>query len=73
MNAIDVRGLSCPLPVLKTKQALDKGMEELQVLGSGQTAQQNVVKFAKSQGCDTEIVNKKDDEWQIIITKRPGK
>ena len=29
MDILDVRGLSCPIPVLKTKKAVEKGLTEL--------------------------------------------
>jgi TusA-related sulfurtransferase len=31
METVDVRGLSCPMPVIRTKQAIDKGARELLV------------------------------------------
>ena len=34
MDILDVRGLSCPLPVMKTKKVLDSGVQELQIEGS---------------------------------------
>ncbi|NLK52761.1 MAG: SirA family protein [Syntrophomonadaceae bacterium] len=72
MDILDVRGLSCPLPVLKTQKFLDKGIQELQVMGTGNTAKQNVSKFAKSKGYNVEVTGETVDEWQIIISKKPG-
>ena len=34
MDTLDVRGLSCPIPVLKTKSP-DQGQRELQIIGTG--------------------------------------
>ncbi|NLC08310.1 MAG: SirA family protein [Syntrophomonadaceae bacterium] len=70
MDILDVRGLSCPLPVLKTQKALNKGIEELQVLGSGNTAKQNVSKFAKAKGYQVEITSEINDEWQLVVRKK---
>ncbi|NPV89836.1 MAG: SirA family protein [Firmicutes bacterium] len=72
MDALDVRGLSCPIPVLKTQKALEKGPAELQVVGTGNTAKQNVAKFAKSKGYDVQVNSETDDVWQMVISKRSG-
>lgn len=69
MDTLDVRGLSCPLPVMKTKKVLDSGVQELQVIGSGGTAKQNVTRFAKSQGFEVEIKHEADGEWTMVLTK----
>lgn len=69
MDTLDVRGLSCPLPVLKTKKVLDKGCQELQIIGSSKVSQENVGKFAASQGFSVKLVSDLPDEWNIIITK----
>lgn len=69
MDTLDVRGLSCPIPVLKTKKALEKGYQELKIIGSSNVSRENVSKFAVSQGFKVEVLNEKSDEWNIIITK----
>ncbi|MGI6649095.1 MAG: sulfurtransferase TusA family protein [Bacillota bacterium] len=69
MANLDVRGLSCPLPVLKTQKALEKGIEELRVIGSGNTAKHNVSKFAKAKGYQVNVTSETDDEWCLMIKK----
>jgi tRNA 2-thiouridine synthesizing protein A len=69
MDNLDVRGLSCPIPVMKTKKALDKGCPELQVTGTGNVARENVSKYATSQGFVVKPVSDDSDEWSIIISK----
>jgi len=69
MDTLDVRGLSCPLPVLKTKKALEKGCQELEIIGNSKVSQENVSKFATSQGFTVKLVSEKPDEWKIIIDK----
>lgn len=71
MDSIDVRGLSCPLPVLKTQKALARGITELQVIGSGNTSKQNVSKFACSTGLCVDIQQDDGDEWILILKKTP--
>lgn len=67
MDTLDVRGLSCPLPVLRTKKEIDKGVKELQVLGSGSVAKQNVTKFARSCQLEVVMVTDGEDEWEMVI------
>jgi selenium metabolism protein YedF len=66
---IDARGLSCPLPVIKTKQALD-AMESgmVTVLIERPEGRQNVERFAKSQGHTVETTEK-DGLYSIRVTK----
>jgi selenium metabolism protein YedF len=66
---IDVRGLNCPIPVVKTKKALED-MEEgdITVLIERPDGCQNVKRFAESQGCSVSI-DEKDDLFYIHIHK----
>ena len=69
MDTLDVRGLSCPLPVLKTKKALENGCQELDIIGSSNVSRENVSKFATSQGFTVKLVSDQSDEWNIVINK----
>lgn len=69
MDTLDVRGLSCPIPVIKTKNMLDKGCQELQINGTGNVSRENVTKYACSQNYVVKLVNDSPDEWSIIISK----
>ncbi len=66
---IDVRGLNCPIPVVRTKKALE-GMEEgdLTVVIERPEGCQNVRRFAESQGC-TVTVDEKEGLFYILIHK----
>lgn len=49
---IDARGLACPLPVIKTKKALEKITEgDVTVIIERPEGSQNVQRFADSQNC----------------------
>ncbi|MDH7478651.1 MAG: sulfurtransferase TusA family protein [Syntrophomonadaceae bacterium] len=72
MDSLDVRGLSCPIPVLRTQKALEKGPTRLRVVGTGNTAKQNVTRFARSKGYEVRVESEADDEWQMVISKRSG-
>lgn len=52
---LDARGLACPAPVVKTREALQRGVLELEVLVDNPTARDNVARFAASQGCRVEV------------------
>jgi len=55
MKTIDARGLSCPQPVLLTKQAADRGEREITVLVDNACAQGNISRFAQHAGFTLEI------------------
>jgi len=69
METLDVKGLSCPLPVLKTKKALEKGHNELQIDGNSQVSLENVSKFASSQGFAVKTLKDNPNDWSIVINK----
>ncbi len=69
MEKVDVRGLSCPMPVIKTKKVIDQGIKELLVLGTSQVSKENVCKLAKSSGYEINIVNDDKNAWEIELRK----
>jgi selenium metabolism protein YedF len=49
MKELDCRGLACPAPVLKTKEALEKeALTEITVIVDNEAAKQNVSRFLKT-------------------------
>jgi len=69
MNEVDARGLSCPMPVIKTKKALE-AMEggALVVIVNDATSRDNVMRLAKSNGCAISM-EQKGDEYYLTLTK----
>jgi selenium metabolism protein YedF len=66
---VDAKGLQCPEPVIKIKNALaeiDEGI--ITVYVDSVASKDNVERFAKSQGCTVEIT-KKEDYFQLQIVK----
>jgi TusA-related sulfurtransferase len=57
---VDGRGLACPQPVIRTKNALEEGkFSELEVIVDNKPASQNVQRFAENMGNTvTEILQK---------------
>jgi selenium metabolism protein YedF len=62
---IDCRGLACPQPVLKIKQAVDQGhLQQLTVRVDNEASVENVSRFLGTQGYDT-IVSGRGDDFTI--------
>ena len=67
MIEVDVRGLSCPEPVMRVKEAIDSNAgEELKVFANEAHTVKNITKFCKQMGKDvhTEEVGL---EYELII------
>lgn len=69
MEKVDVRGLSCPMPVLKTKKVIDSGAKEILVVGTSQVSKENVTKLAKSQGYEVVMKIDQKDNWEMELKK----
>lgn len=67
---LDCRGLACPEPVIKTKNALEELPNDsvLEVLVSTEASKQNVMRFAANGGYTNEAKNQ-DDYFIINIVK----
>ncbi|MBN1369537.1 MAG: sulfurtransferase TusA family protein [Dehalococcoidaceae bacterium] len=68
---VDVRGFSCPVPVVKTKKAMEENPgKEIKVMIDTQTSVQNVTRLGKNAGYSVET--SQDGEDYILVMK-PGK
>lgn len=69
MITVDAMGDACPLPVIKTKKAMEsrKAGEALEVFVDNETAVKNVMKMASSQGAEARFEKKSDTKYRIII------
>jgi selenium metabolism protein YedF len=79
METIDARNLPCPEPVVMTKKALEKSADgKLTVILNSPESNQNVQRFAKSQGCNVKVMEKDGvftleiHKVQIIEEKSPA-
>jgi selenium metabolism protein YedF len=70
-KVIDCRGLSCPQPVVQTKQALEKA-DLVTTIVDNPAARDNVARFAKSQGRRVEINEKRDGIYITIEKSKEG-
>lgn len=68
MKEIDVRGLSCPAPVLQTKATLqEENLGSVKVIVDNAAAQQNVQRFLESQGFQT-VLEQNGVDYLVIGT-----
>ena len=71
-NEIDCRGLSCPQPVIRTKEALDALAEgTVTVRVDTPESRENVRRFAAGQGCEVSV-REEAGSHVLTITKKPG-
>lgn len=74
MKEIDARGLPCPQPVIKTKEALEEISvgEKIKVLIDSEISLQNIEKFLSAQGHKLLSINKVGEEIHLLIEKGEG-
>ena len=65
---VDARNLSCPQPVLLTKEALEKA-DEVTTIVDNAAARENVSRLGSSQGCEV-TVEQKDDGIYLTLVKK---
>ena len=68
MKVVDARGLSCPEPVIMTKNALASKEAAYENLVDNVTAKENVTRFATNQGYKV-TVKEKDEDFVLHVTK----
>lgn len=61
MIEVDARGLSCPLPVMHTKKALESKPDALVVLADSGTAKVNVSNLLTDAGFDVTVTESGED------------
>lgn len=61
MIEVDVRGYSCPIPVVKTKKAIEEHPKEpITVLVETATSKENVSRLAQGKGYSVKVEEAKD-------------
>lgn len=61
MIEVDVRGYSCPIPVVRTKKAIEEHPKEpITVLVETATSKENVTRLAQSKGYSVKAEETKD-------------
>ena len=68
MIEVDVRGFSCPIPVVKTKQAIEANPNEvLTVLVETAVSKENISRLAESKGYSIEVTET-GGEYRLTLT-----
>jgi tRNA 2-thiouridine synthesizing protein A len=72
MTEVDVRGFSCPVPVVRTKKAMEQNPKEvLTVLIETAVSKENVSRLAESQRYSIKV-EEVSGEYRLTLTP-PGK
>lgn len=61
MKRVDARGLSCPEPVIRAKNAMESGDKEYEILVDNVVAKENISRFANHQGYQVQVEEQDDD------------
>ena len=71
MIDIDARGLGCPIPVVRTKQAMEAHPAELlRVLVDAEVAKENVSRLARSRNYEVLVAEESGEEYRLVL--KPG-
>jgi tRNA 2-thiouridine synthesizing protein A len=67
MIEVDVRGFSCPIPVVRTKKAMEENPKEvLTVLVETAVSRENVSRLAGSQGYSVKV-EETSDGYRLLL------
>jgi tRNA 2-thiouridine synthesizing protein A len=68
MIEVDVRGFSCPIPVVKTKKAMEENpAESIGVLVESAVSKENVSRLAKSRGYSVTVADV-EDGFRLVLS-----
>ncbi len=68
MIEVDVRGFSCPIPVVRTKKTMEEHPGELlTVLVETAVSKENVTRLAKSRGYSVQVEKTTGDEYRLKL------
>jgi tRNA 2-thiouridine synthesizing protein A len=69
---VDVRGFSCPVPVARTRKAMQENpTEPLSVLVESAVSKENVSRLAKSRGYSIAVVDV-EDGFRLVLSPPSG-
>ena len=74
MIQVNAMGDACPIPVVKTLNAMKelKGAGTVQTLVDNEIAVQNLTRLAESKGCSIETIKLGEKQYQVTITVGEG-
>jgi len=69
MVEVDVRGFSCPIPVVKTKKAIEENPDQpVTVLVETAVSKENVSRLAQSRQYSVETEKVAGDEYRVVLS-----
>ena len=69
MVEVDVRGFSCPIPVVKTKKAIEGNPDQpITVLVETAVSKENVSRLAQSRQYSVETEKVAGDEYRVVLS-----
>ena len=70
MVQVNALGDTCPLPVIKTMNALKElgGAGTVEVLVDNEIAVQNLTRLAENKGCTIETEKRSEKEYRVTLT-----
>ena len=71
-ETVDARGLSCPIPVMKTKKVLETDPVQVVVLVDAYVQVENLTRLAGSSGYEVSEVDREGDAYRLSITRIGG-
>ena len=73
MVEVDVRGFSCPIPVVKTKKAIEENpAQPITVLVETAVSKENVSRLAQSRQYSVETEKVAGDEYRLLLSPPSG-
>lgn len=70
MKLLNCRGMACPQPVIRSRELVDAGIAELEVLVDNEPAAENVERFLRGRGYSVDRAKEGDGLWRL--TARAG-
>ena len=64
---IDVRGLSCPRPVIMARKAIGDKKFPIEILADTAVSCENIKRLAEKEGCNVQV-EPVEDEFKIILS-----
>lgn len=68
MYKVDTRGMSCPQPVLMTKNALENSNSEIEVITDSPVAKGNIKRYATDKGY--KVDEREEEDYTLLIIQK---
>jgi tRNA 2-thiouridine synthesizing protein A len=68
MIEVDVRGFSCPIPVVRTKKAIEENPDEtITVLIETAVSKENISRLAQSRNYSIQVEEVAGEEYRVLL------